>query len=293
MPLPEHAIAPLGRAVAAHLGRTWQATRATDLSDLACHPAGLFTDGAFGVFAKFSAAADARGQFEAEVAGLQLLSARGALTPAPIAVVEVEGGALLVLEAVAAVERGPRQWREMGAALARLHMVTGPACGLDRNGYFGPLYQDNRPLSDWPTFYAERRLWPYLSLAVSNGRLPSALVQQVERLIARLPELCGPPVAPALLHGDAQQNNFISSAQGAVLIDPAVHFGHPEFDLALVDYFQPVPEDLFAGYREVRPIDPGFGERRDLWRVAAWLACVAVDGDAYLGRLMAAVGRYG
>jgi fructosamine-3-kinase len=81
------------------------------------------------------------------------------------------------------------------------------------------------------------------------------------------------------------------------VIDAAPYFGHPEADLALVDYFQPVPDDLFAGYREIAPVDPGFPDRRELWRLAAYLAVIAVDGHRpfgrrYLGRLAAAVQAY-
>jgi fructosamine-3-kinase len=163
---------------------------------------------------------------------------------------------------------------------------------LETHGFFGQLPQDNRPLPSWPAFYAERRLRPFMRLAVAAGNLPPAVARQVETLIARLPDLCGPEPAPRLLHGDAQQNNFISSAAGAVVIDPAVYYGHPEMDLAMVDYFEPVPADLFDAYREVRPIDPGFAERRDLWRIAGYLGCVAVDGAAYLEALTRALQRY-
>ncbi len=65
-------------------------------------------------------------------------------------------------------------------------------------------------------------------------------------------------------HGDAQQNNFISTDRGAVVIDPAVYYGNPEMDLAYVDYFQAVPDDVLDGYRDELPIDAGFRERRDL-----------------------------
>jgi fructosamine-3-kinase len=94
------------------------------------------------------------------------------------------------------------------------------------------------------------------------------------------------------LHGDAQQNNFISTEDGAVVIDPAVYYGHPEMDLAYLDYFQPVPGDLFHGYKEEMPIDPGFAERRDLWRVYGYLACVEVEGAPYLPLLTDAVRKY-
>jgi fructosamine-3-kinase len=81
------------------------------------------------------------------------------------------------------------------------------------------------------------------------------------------------------------------------VIDAAPCFGHPEADLALVDYFEPVTDDVFAAYREVAPIDPGFADRRELWRLAGYLAVVAVDGHRpfgrrYLDRLAAAVRVY-
>ncbi|MGH3173688.1 MAG: fructosamine kinase family protein [Streptosporangiaceae bacterium] len=100
-----------------------------------------------------------------------------------------------------------------------------------------------------------------------------------------------------MLHGDAQQNNFVSTAAGAVVIDPAPYFGHPEADRALVDYFQPVPDEVFRAYRDITPVDRGFAGRRELWRLPAYLAVIAVDGDGpfgrrYLERLAAAVRFY-
>jgi fructosamine-3-kinase len=263
------------------------------MADFACHPAAILSDGAYSVFAKFSDAANGAEQFEVELAGLRLLSERsGVLIPTPIGIVPSSGGSILVLEAVQAVEREPRHWRQVGQALARIHKIKADRFGLGSHGYFGPLYQDNTPASDWPTFYAERRLGAGLRSAVDAGHLPADMVPQIERLISRLPELCGPEVAPSLLHGDAQQNNFISTEAGAVIIDPAVYFWHPEMDLAHIDFFQPVPEDVFDGYREELPIDPGFWDRRDLWRLWAGLACVAVEGAFYLGKLKEAVQTY-
>lgn len=118
------------------------------------------------------------------------------------------------------------------------------------------------------------------------------VIRQVEKLIARLPELCGPETVPTLLHGDAQQNNFISTEKGAVVIDPAVYYGNPEMDLAAIDYWQPAPEDVFDGYRDELTIYPGFWERRDLWRVWGYLAAVTVEGQSHLGRLTEALRKY-
>ncbi len=279
--------------VSGHLGRAWHACEVKDMADYASHPAAVFSDGSYAVFAKLSAAANALEQLEVELAGLRLLTERsGVLTPSPIGVQEVDGGALLVFEAVQAVERDAPRWCQIGQTLAHIHKVKSSFCGLDTQCYFGPLYQDNRPIRDWPTFFAERRLWPRLMGAIDAGRLPSPLIRHIEKLISRLPQLCGPEIIPSLLHGDAQQNNYISTEVGTYVIDPAVCYGNPEFDLAYVDYFQPVPEDLFAAYREELPIDPGFSERRELWRIYGYLAIVTVEGAGWLGKLSEAVQKY-
>ncbi len=262
---------------------------------MASHPCALISDGDFAVFAKLSNAANAVEQFEVELSGLRLIHERsGVGVPTPIDVVAIDDGAVLLLEGVKNIVplRGEKQWRDIGRALARLHRVKSDVCGFATHGYFGPIYQDNRPLREWPAFYAERRLWPRLISAIDAGHMPTPIARQVERVIARLPELCGPPVTAVLLHGDAQQNNWISTEAGALIVDPAVHFGHPELDLAYLGYWQEIPDTVLDGYREEMPIDPGFAERRDLWRISGYMAAVAVAGKDYLPLLINALSRY-
>lgn len=284
---------PVEKAVSEHFGWKWCIQDFKDMHDFASHPSAILSDGKRSVFVKLSEAAHGLDQFEVELAGLQLLSEwAGVLTPSPIGIVPVAGGVIMVLEAVEAVERRGDHWREIGRTLARIHQVRGDHFGLDMQGYFGPLYQDNRPTQDWLTFYIERRLWPRLMGAIDSGNLPTDMIRQVEKLILRLPDLDIPECEPRLLHGDAQQNNFISTPMGAMVIDPAVHYGNPEMDLAYVDYFQPVPEEVYLGYQELMPIDQGFNERRDLWRISAYLAAVMVEGAIHLNRLTSALQKY-
>ena len=284
---------PLENTVSAHKRREWRVRHAQDMSQFACHHCAILSDGSFAVFAKYGEGPDAREQFEIELAGLHYLSENASvLIPAPIAIVAAGNGAMFILEAVRPVERGSLQWRQIGRTLARIHQVTSDTCGFPTNGFVGPLYQDNTPTRDWATFYAERRLWPRLSTAINSGNLPSPVASQVERLIHRLPELCGPNRTQSLLHGDAQQNNFISTERGPVVIDPAVYYGDPEIDMALVDAWEPVPDDVFASYSEEMPLDAGFRERRGLWRVALYLAAVAIEGPMHLCRLRDALRMY-
>jgi fructosamine-3-kinase len=288
------------REASAHLGRPWNARGFTDLDERASHPCGILHGEPFSVFAKLGTGPDAAAQVAAELRGLTLLRGLGLTAPVPVGTGAAEVAGLLLTEALPETPAGSRtadDWRAIGATLATLHDVAGGQFGLDFDGYFGPLRQDNRPVPDglgWAGFYGQRRLAPLLRTAVDSGHLPPEVAAGVERVISRLPDLCGPDPRPALLHGDAQQNNFVSTPAGAVPIDVAPYFGHPEVDLALVDYFEPVPATLFDAYRERRAIDPGFAERRELWRLHGYLAVVAVDGAGtfgrrYLGRLAAAV----
>jgi len=280
-------------AASHHLGRGWLSSSFTDLNDRASHPCGLLHGHPFSVFVKLSRDMDAAEQFTSELNGLALLRQRaGIVTPTPIGsgVVVLELGCLLLFEALP--ERPPEartrdDWRSLGHALATVHQVQADCFGLDGlDGFFGPLRQDNRPVlsNRWADFYAERRLSPRLRSAVDTGHLPLDIADAVERLVRHLPTLCGPEPRPALLHGDAQHNNFVSTDAGAVVVDAAPYFGHPEIDLALVDYFEPVPDDVFEAYEDITPIDPGFTQRRELWRLFAYLAVVTVDGNKPFGR---------
>ena len=282
----------IGSAVSTHLGRPWASQHFRNLDERASHPCGIHCGEGFDVFVKFSADPDGAAQFDLECRGLRFLSNHGAQTAQPVGPGAVRGasGTLLLLAALAErapKERTPADWRAIGVALGNLHGVTSDLFGLrDLDGYFGPLFQDNRPVPSnrWIDFFRERRLEPMLDVAVRSGHLPPEYVQRVARLIDRLPIYVGPEAVPTLLHGDAQQNNYLSTDMGAVLVDASPFFGHPENDLAMLDIFEPVPIEVFGGYREVRPIDSGFELRRELWRIPVYLAVVGVDQGTEFGR---------
>jgi fructosamine-3-kinase len=262
----------------------------TDLNDRASHPCGVLHGEHFSVFAKLGLGPKTGEKFQAELSGLTLLRERARIaTPTPIetGLVSLDHGFLLLTEALS--ERPPQDrtsddWRSIGHTLATLHKVGSARFGLEHlNGFFGPLPQDNTPVisNRWVDFYAERRVAPLLRPAVDSGHLPMDLAGGVEQLMERLPSLCGPEPQPTLLHGDAQQNNFVSTDAGTVVADVAPYFGHPELDLALLDYFQPVPDDVFDAYRSIAPIESGFAQRRVLWRIFVDLACITVQATPF------------
>ncbi|HQY90225.1 fructosamine kinase family protein [Caldilinea sp.] len=291
--LSEDVLNVIQQRVSLHYARPWRILHALDRTEFASHPAAVLSGAGFAVFVKLGAGPLAADRFQQELTGLHLLSTRaGVLTPAGIGVVEIEGGAVLIMEAVQEVERDPAFWRQMGQALAQLHRAKGARFGLETHCYWGDLYQDNTPTQDWVEFFRARRLAPRLKAAFDSGHLPAILVTQIEQIETQLPQLCGSAPQPSLLHGDAHKNNCLASPHGPIFIDPSVYYGHPEMDLAYVDFFEPAPAEFFAAYAEVTPLEPGFAERRALWQIPAWLAMVQVGGPGYLDKLDAAVRHY-
>lgn len=287
--------------VSGYLGKTWHITEAYGKTDAASHPAAVLSDGTFPVFAKVMEGELAWDQLTREVDSLQMLTRlSGVLTPTAVGAVRVEEKALLLLEAVEVLQRQDRHWREIGQALARIHAVHSDHFGLEMHSYLGSLRLDNTLAVDWVDFFSQRRLMPRLRAAVDSGNLPLEFIPLVEKINTRLPELCSQGVAPTLLHGDVHTNNILSTLEGPVFIDPAIYYGHPEMDLASLDffvlayqgYFTPVPDEFYQGYQELRPIDPGYRLRRDLWRIPNWLAMVELDGPHHINSLRDALSSY-
>lgn len=285
-------VAAIELAVTTHLARPWSTLDFCDLDDRASHPCGIHSGDGFDVFVKFSSDDNGAVQFTLECSGLRYLKEWGAPTANTVGkgVLSTTHGTLLLLEGL--TERAPKarttfDWRSIGTVLGELHTVTADTFGLkDLDGYFGPIAQDNRPVAtnQWADFLRERRIEPFLQEAIRSGQLPNEFVHRIATLADRLTMLVGPEPKPTLLHGDAQQNNYVSTNTGAVIVDASPFYGHPENDLAMIDVFEPVPNDVFDSYRDIQPIDHGFNDRRELWRIPVYLAIIAVDGGNPFGR---------
>ncbi|MGD9486132.1 fructosamine kinase family protein [Streptomyces sp. TRM70308] len=223
--------------------------------------------------------------FATEAAGLARLRATGAVAvPAVLA----DATDLLVLEWVDGAPADARQAERLGRDLAALHETRADSWGTPgRPCYLGPLplpspATGRGAAEDWPAFHAEYRLWPLLRRAVDEGGIAPADARAVEELCVRLPEVAGPPQAPAVIHGDLWSGNVHWAADGrARLIDPAAQGGHPETDLALLELFGcPRLPRILAAYAEARPL-PGRAERVPLHQLQHLLAHAALFGGGY------------
>jgi fructosamine-3-kinase len=275
-----------------------------------------------GVFIKASRGGENADAFAAEANGLRWLAEARAL-PVP----EVLGvdESMLVIELLPEGAPSPTAARELGAALARMHAVGAPAFGAPWPGYIASLPLDNSALdnselgpsdrtatndpgnstppsrtgdtttpgragdTDWGSWYAERRLVPYLRRAHDDGALSATDARPVEAVIDRIGELAGPPEPPSRIHGDLWSGNVLWSGGRGALIDPAAHGGHRETDLAMLALFgAPYLDEILRAYAEATPLADGWCARVPLHQLHPLLVHVCLFGPSCTSQLTAA-----
>ncbi len=221
------------------------------------------------------------GMLEAEADGLCALQASHAIR---IPKIYFSSREWLVMEAM---EREPAQdafWRALAESLVKLHQHTGPI-GWHRDNYIGRNPQHNSRYRDsWPNFFWEQRIKPQLKMlrareiwtAAEEPRLRQ-LEQHVKRILAPVKE------APSLLHGDLWSGNVLCGpAQTAVLIDPAVYYGHRETDLAMTELFGGFSPLFYQRYKELWPLAPGYAARRLIYNFYHKLNHANLYGSGYI-----------
>ncbi|MFK7897221.1 MAG: fructosamine kinase family protein [Myxococcota bacterium] len=219
------------------------------------------------------------GQTEAEAAGLRWLAEPGVIRVAEVVAV---GSNWLALAWIEAGPMQPHSAVELGRGLGRLHATGSERFGLDHDNWIGSLPQNNHPGDDWPCFYGERRLHPLVESAARKSLLPQAMRRDFESLLARLPELVGPPEKPARLHGDLWSGNVLYDENGSPwLIDPAAYAGHREVDLAMMKLFGGFSAETDRAYAEEFELAPGAAARVALYQLYPLLVHLNLFGESY------------
>jgi fructosamine-3-kinase len=244
-------------------------------------------------FLKYNDASRFPQMFEKEALGLKLLTESKSLR---IPQIIGHGGngqtSFLLLEFIAQGQPDKQFWEDFGHGLASLHRNTHTTFGLDHSNYIGSLKQDNTVETSWVDFFIRQRLQPQLKLAKQQALLSTTILSDFEKLFKLLPSLF-PEEAPALLHGDLWSGNFLCSATGeAVLIDPAVYYGHREMDIGMSKLFGGFYPHFYDTYNEVWPMEKGWQQRVDLCNLYPLLVHVNLFGGAYARQLEGSLGKY-
>ncbi|KEO52795.1 hypothetical protein TP2_07595 [Thioclava pacifica DSM 10166] len=227
-------------------------------------------------------------QIEARM--LRALGTAGARVPAVLAACED----CLVMEALpdqgALAASG---WAELGTMLSALHDAPPSDPGFVRitpygwveDYAFGPVAIPNAPLSDWSSFWGERRLLP------AQPFLPVDLARRIDGLAGQLPDRLPACPAPALLHGDLWAGNVLASGgRLSGLIDPASYYGDGEVDLAMLHLFGAPGPEFIAAYGA---LSPGWETRRAIYQLWPALVHVRLFGAGYHGMVAGLLDRLG
>ena len=222
------------------------------------------------------------GFFAAEADGLRWLTAPSG-PPVPDVVAVGEDG--LVLEWVDPGRPSSQGAEAFGRALAAMHRCSPDGFGRRGIGFIGSLSLPNEARGDWPTFYVEQRIAPYLPSLSADQR------HVVEQVCARIHDVAGPAEPAARLHGDLWSGNLLWGGDGQVwLIDAgAAHGGHRETDLAMLALFGAAHLDVvIAAYDEVAPLADGWRGRIPLHQLHPLLVHATLFGGGYGARAASA-----
>ncbi|MDI6099150.1 fructosamine kinase family protein [Actinoplanes sp. NEAU-A12] len=267
---------------------THQRIRETPVGGGVCAASRLTLDDGSSLFAKTWPSGPApSGMFTAEAAGLAWLREAGTV---PVPEVFVALPEMLAMEWIEPGEPTRTAAERFGRDLAGLHRAGAETFGAGNPGYIGPLPLDNTPGDTWASWFAERRLAPYLKISADRGAFDPSDIAAVEQIISNLHRY-GVSEPPARLHGDLWPGNVLWAADGrAWLVDPAAHGGHRETDLATLALFGGAPflDVILAAYQEVWPLADGWRDRVPLHQMHLWLVHTAAFGSGYRSGVRAA-----
>ncbi len=231
-----------------------------------------------------------------EAEGLIALTAAGciaAATPLALGLDPNNDKAFLVLAVIESKTKQPDFWSQFGRALAQLHTQTsGTFFGWQHHDYSHRITKRNIPLDNWLDFFRQRRLQPQLELAQSA--LGPALTNKGQYLIDHLEKFIEPPSFPQLIHGDLWSGNFMIGENGlAILIDPAVYYGHGEADLAMTHLFGGFPPIFYSAYQEINPLSVNYKQHADIYNLFYLLNHLNLFGTSYLPAVKRILEDYG
>ena len=228
--------------------------------------------------------------FEKEKQGLELLSKSTFIVPKPIKTGSIDDTPFLIMDYI---EQGSElNWAVFGEKLAQLHQIQEKYFGLDHNNYIGSLEQINQECGAWSEFYTNHRLLALTAKARDQGLFEKKHCIWVEKLCHRLDELI-PACSPSLIHGDLWSGNLLIHSSGhPVLIDPAVYYGHPEMDWAMLSLFGSYPEEAMDYYQNLYPLEKGLNLRIDIHQLYPLLVHLMLFGKGYLSGIESTLKKY-
>ncbi|PIE42296.1 MAG: fructosamine kinase [Gammaproteobacteria bacterium] len=219
--------------------------------------------------------------FQSECDGLMALSKSRISTATPLALVQEDDYAWLLLAWIDTGIKSPDFWATFGENLARMHREISAK-------QFG---WGDKQRATWIEYFRQDKLLPKIKQAWSH--LDRKTRHCSNKLLNKLSERLISPDQPELLHGDLWHGNFMVNRDGqAVLIDPNAYYGHGEADLAMTRLFGGFDSVFYQAYAEYYKLTPGFTERADIYNLYHLLNHLILFGNAYLPDCQRVIQKY-
>ncbi|KAG1354604.1 protein-ribulosamine 3-kinase, chloroplastic [Cocos nucifera] len=233
--------------------------------------------------------------FEGEALGLNAMYATKSIrVPKPYKVGPLPtGGSYIIMEFIKlGFSRGSQT--VLGRRLAEMHKAgkSEKGFGFDVDNTIGSTPQINTWSSDWFEFFAEHRLGYQLKLALKQYA-DSSIYEKGQRLIKNMrPLFEGVVIEPCLLHGDLWSGNIgCDENDDPVILDPACYYGHNEAEFGM-SWCAGFGGSFYNSYFEVMPKQPGFENRRDLYKLYHYLNHYNLFGSGYGSSAMSIINGY-
>lgn len=224
--------------------------------------------------------------FIKEANGLKELSKPNSIRIPKVVLAEED---FLLLENIHSGSKSGKFFEDFGHSFAKLHQYKGESFGFFEDNFIGATPQVNRADGDeihnWPEFYYQKRIVQQLRYSEKNGYATPELISLVSQLENKIKSILGgSEESPTLLHGDLWAGNFMCDESGkAVLIDPAVYYGHREADLAMTKMFGGFTHDFYIAYQETFPLSAGWEYRENLYLLYHYMNHLNLFGNSYYG----------
>ncbi|OFX33320.1 MAG: hypothetical protein A2W90_03630 [Bacteroidetes bacterium GWF2_42_66] len=191
---------------------------------------------------------------------------------------------LLLMEYLQSSGGTSEQDEKLGRGLAVMHQKTALQFGFHHDNYCGLTVQDNMWNVNWIEFFGKQRIGYLLGLIKGSRGISSGEMDMYGKLIDRLPEILLHETMPSLIHGDLWSGNYMYTANGPALIDPATYYADREMELSIMALFGGFPSRVWAAYREMYPLPDGWEDRNKIYQLYHILNHYYLFGGSYLNQ---------
>ncbi|HSW53635.1 MAG TPA: fructosamine kinase family protein [Ignavibacteriaceae bacterium] len=204
----------------------------------------------------------------------------------------------ILLEFIPTGSRKKNFFEEFGCKFAEMHKYNFESYGFYEDNYIGSNPQKNIPdakeKNDWVRFYFNKRILFQLELAERLGNSTDALRKGISKLEDKIEDIIGnSKEKSSLLHGDLWGGNYIVDENGnAVLIDPAVYYGHREADLGMTKLFGGFNSEFYCAYNETFPLEDGYEYRENIYKLYHVLNHLNLFGGGYYSQALSIIKFY-